>query len=524
MHRISYVCVLFCITLLQANTCNRYASLCNKRFNEVCSINSHNGSSYISSPVQDQDRSITQQLEDGIRSTKLPIHLDYVYKLGYYHDMVAAYLEILREKRAALAATHNDKIDQMISTIESAQQEVAGLYQRIADLDRQIADKQNWYAALSIKDKTIQAVSYGASVSALESKKISTQAALKIANATLEATKTGLQKAPTTNPKLAALDIEINLIDSIRKHIIDIGGPDTFTRTLFACHGLYKSELYSDHLTDLLNNLPDKLKTFLEPIKNKIKEEIPTIITKLYGTRSDAGGMIPYTPCLIDPSAIPLLSVLIEIREFLDKNPNELFTLVLEDATRGNWPTYEKVFHKSGIMHYAYIQDRNAPWPTLGEMIAAGKQLVVFMYGDDPVLIQQYPWLNSFSYFCPWRNKWNYSTTQELLNSEAESTIRNPNYRDNTPPFNKLLDIPHQVTPGLAGDKKMAAIVNERSNMRKRMLEHMQVANHIINIVSVDFYEYPSTHGIPDVIDVCDEINGVGKYEGRPLWQPTNIS
>lgn len=522
MHRISYTCILFCITLLQADTCNRHASLCNKRFNEFCQINAHNGSSNTLSPVQDQDRTLTQQMQDGIRSTKLPIHLDYAYTLGYYHDMVIAYLAILREKRAALAVTHNDTIDQMISTIQSAQQEVVDLYQRIADLDRQIADKKNWYATLSLKDKAIQAVSYGATLSALESKKISTQATLKIANTTLEATKKGLQKIPTTNPHIVALDIEIGLIDSIRQHIIDIGGPDTFKRTLFACHGLYKNELYADHLTSLLDNVPEKLRPFLEPIKNKLQAEIPAIITKLYGLRQDAGGIIPYTPCLIDMSATPLVTVLTEIKNFLDKNPREIFTLVLEDATRGNWPAYEEAFSKSGIMSYTYIQNRNAPWPTLGEMVTANKRLVVFVYGDDPIVTQKYPWLNSFGYFCPWSNKWAYATPEELINSDPKTTIRNPDYRDNIPPFNKLFDIPHQVTPGIAGDKKMAAIVNARANFRERMLKHMQVANHIVNIVSVDFYEYPSTNGVPDVIDVCDEINGVGRYEGRPLWQPTS--
>lgn len=515
-----YIAILFLgMTFLQINACNRYDSLCNKRFNEFCQINAHNGSSYKPSSVQDQDRTLTQQMQDGIRSTKLPIHLDYVYKLGYYHDIVEAYLEILQDKRAQLIASHSSTIDQKIDAIQNAQDKVASLNQRITNLDRQIADKKNWYNNLSFADKAIQSVSYGASITALESEKLVVQGSLKAAVTALDIAKLGLQKI-SSNPSLTELNIEITLIDSIRKHIIDIGGADTFKQTLFACHGLYKSELYSDHLTSLLNNLPENLRSFIEPIKNKIQAEIPVIITKLFGTREQPGGIIPYTPCLIDASAIPLVSVLIEIKQFLDKNPHEVFTLILEDASRGKWSAYEEAFNKSGIMPYTYIQNRNAAWPTLGEMVAANKRLVVFVYGDDPTVAQKYPWLNSFGFFCPWSSKWDYKTPQELLNSDPATTIRNPDYRDNTPPFNKLFDIPHQVTPGFAGDKQMAAVVNARANFRNRMLEHMKVVHHIVNIVSVDFYEYPSTNGIPDVIDVCDEINGVGKYEGRPLWIP----
>ena len=64
--------------------CNGSIKLANKRFNEVAYPTAHNAQSYKKSIVQNQDLSIPQQLEAGIRAFKLPIWYDCDDQGHYY--------------------------------------------------------------------------------------------------------------------------------------------------------------------------------------------------------------------------------------------------------------------------------------------------------------------------------------------------------------------------------------------------------------------------------------------------------
>jgi hypothetical protein len=60
-----------------ARTCNGYAQLCSRRLDEVVFAGTHNAMSAADSPgwlIANQDRAISQQLEDGIRLFKLSTH------------------------------------------------------------------------------------------------------------------------------------------------------------------------------------------------------------------------------------------------------------------------------------------------------------------------------------------------------------------------------------------------------------------------------------------------------------------
>jgi len=60
---------------LQAQTlCNGYAELCNRTYNTVSYVTTHNAYSVGSSPACNQDRSILTQLTDGVRAFMLDVH------------------------------------------------------------------------------------------------------------------------------------------------------------------------------------------------------------------------------------------------------------------------------------------------------------------------------------------------------------------------------------------------------------------------------------------------------------------
>jgi hypothetical protein len=79
------VVVLFIFKHLQSQpVCNGFAELCDRRYNEVTFPATHNAQSYKGASgwtgwlvsVQNQDKSITEQLNAGIRAMKIPLHLE----------------------------------------------------------------------------------------------------------------------------------------------------------------------------------------------------------------------------------------------------------------------------------------------------------------------------------------------------------------------------------------------------------------------------------------------------------------
>ena len=98
---------------------------------------------------------------------------------------------------------------------------------------------------------------------------------------------------------------------------------------------------------------------------------------------------------------------------------------------------------------------------------------------------------------------------------EASLTIdKNSNYAQrNGEPKNKLCQINHFLTIGLAGLPGAADAVNKREVLRNRVKTIGDRAAVFPNFINTDFTQRPQG----DVFDVVDEINGVGKYVGKPL-------
>ncbi len=73
-------------------------------------------------------------------------------------------------------------------------------------------------------------------------------------------------------------------------------------------------------------------------------------------------------------------SFLIDIKTFLDNNPNEIVTVILECYTTAN--QIESDINLSGLNNYLYTHTDNN-WPTLQNMIDNGTRLVVFSDKND---------------------------------------------------------------------------------------------------------------------------------------------
>ncbi|KAL8674530.1 MAG: hypothetical protein Q9168_001048 [Polycauliona sp. 1 TL-2023] len=110
-----------------------------------------------------------------------------------------------------------------------------------------------------------------------------------------------------------------------------------------------------------------------------------------------------HTQCLMEDAG--LLSDYLEvIKEWLDKNPQEVVTVLLTNGDHLRVSEFDKAFNASGILPYTYTA-RGDPklwtldsWPTLGQLIANNTRLIAFLdSGADQV---QVPYLhNEFQYF-----------------------------------------------------------------------------------------------------------------------------
>jgi hypothetical protein len=77
----------------------------------------------------------------------------------------------------------------------------------------------------------------------------------------------------------------------------------------------------------------------------------------------------------------PLATVLVAVKDFLGANPREVVTLVVEASVSTG--ELEAEFTAQKLDTVAYSQSAAAGWPTLGDMIASGKRLVVLANTTD---------------------------------------------------------------------------------------------------------------------------------------------
>ncbi len=83
---------------LKQFACNGSPLLASRRYNEVAYATTHNGQSYKNSLVQNQDRTITEQLEAGIRAIKIPLWYDAQNCLCACHGMSKLLFDSMHEQ------------------------------------------------------------------------------------------------------------------------------------------------------------------------------------------------------------------------------------------------------------------------------------------------------------------------------------------------------------------------------------------------------------------------------------------
>jgi len=95
------------------------------------------------------------------------------------------------------------------------------------------------------------------------------------------------------------------------------------------------------------------------------------------------------SPCIY--GGIDAVSWLSSLAALMEDAPNDVVTLLVENYVQ---PEHlAAVFLESGLTEHAFVHELNSPWPTLEQMIALERPLVVFWEQSADL---NYPWIHDF--------------------------------------------------------------------------------------------------------------------------------
>ena len=175
----------------------------------------------------------------------------------------------------------------------------------------------------------------------------------------------------------------------------------------------------------------------------------------------------------------PLSVYLNDIKYFLDNNPNEILTIILETYTSSN--AIENEINKVGLLKYLHTQDVNSIWPKLQTMIDSNKRLVILSDKNDANEKQSW-----------YHYVWNFAVENKYGEINCEFNRGNPE--------NSLFIFNHFIT-SLTGNKENANKVNSFKYLMNHITNCKDLKNKFPNVITVDFYE------IGESIDVVSKLN-----------------
>lgn len=172
-----------------------------------------------------------------------------------------------------------------------------------------------------------------------------------------------------------------------------------------------------------------------------------------------------------------LSDALSSMKHFMERNPNEVIILWLEDAAGAE--NLKGTFENSGILEFAHIQTPGALWPTLGEMIDSGKRLVIMGGSSGP------EWYLRNEDFL-WSSPWNFRRIKD--------------FECGTSPGQELYLLQHFILNPYPMEI-YAKKANNKKTLMNRAVQCWQETGQRPNIIIVDFYD------LGDLIQATSELN-----------------
>lgn len=183
----------------------------------------------------------------------------------------------------------------------------------------------------------------------------------------------------------------------------------------------------------------------------------------------------------------PLSEILQEFDDFINNNPNEVITIILECNVSST--QIENTFTNANLINKLYAHDLGTPWPTLQEILNDGKNILVFTDTDDALPNQTW-------YHYMWTNM-----VETHFSVDDPSSFTHDFNRGDS--INDLFIFNHFVTDVTIGIglENQAIIVNEYSFLMNRIQENYQLKQKFPNFVTLDFVS------VGDGMQVVDDLN-----------------
>jgi hypothetical protein len=199
--------------------------------------------------------------------------------------------------------------------------------------------------------------------------------------------------------------------------------------------------------------------------------------------RARPGTYLCHESCAL--GAIELTSALSQVREFLDDNPGEVVTLIIQNEVSAT--DTAKAFSAAGLDDHLYAHDPDEPWPTLGELVHDGHRLVTFSEVETPAPDWNHP---AFRYM---------QDTPYAVSSPGELSCTR--YRGEKTASLFLLN--HWARRS-APDRADARVLNAREAIVSRARACAAERGQLPDFIAVDFFS------LGDVMGAVDELNGLG--------------
>lgn len=222
----------------------------------------------------------------------------------------------------------------------------------------------------------------------------------------------------------------------------------------------------------------------------ELDPDIPRSVIDAALARQDAalegrpGAYLCHSHCIW--GAMPVVDALVDVRTFLEDNPREVVTLIVQDAITVE-DTVE-AFADAGLDRYLHVHEDGDDWATFGELIDADERLVVFAEeqggGSAP------PWYHAA--FDEMQD-----TPFRFPDLAAMSCER---YRG---PEGAPLFLMNHWLQGVAPDRRNAVVANTFDVLVSRARRCEAERGQLPNFVAVDF------SSIGDVMGAVDALNGV---------------
>jgi len=174
-----------------------------------------------------------------------------------------------------------------------------------------------------------------------------------------------------------------------------------------------------------------------------------------------------------------LSNYLNDIKYFLDNNPHEIITIILECYTTSS--KIEDEITRAGLMKYVHSQNVISPWPKLQTMINSNKRLVILSDKNDAN--SQQSWYHYV---------WDFAVENKYGEINCDYNRGNP--------LNSLFIFNHFVT-SVTRNKKKSKTVNSNPFFMNHVANCKELKNKFPNFITVDFYE------IGNAIDVVNKLN-----------------